>query len=494
MKASFTGSNLRQQLTRPEFANFARAPARTTGKLLAYHDAERPATVRRCFAQNDRNRFVRQTHRPPAAGSPGGAALLHSGQMRVLLSTYDSRGGVEPLVGLAVQLQALGAEVRICAPPDEEFAERVAGLGVPLVPFGESVRAMVTGATPPSEADLRRHIDELIAAQFDTVAAAAQGCDALVAAGLLPAAAGARSAAEKLGIQYVYASYHPADLPSPHHPPPSFWRAPLPPGMVDNRVLWDLDARNANAHFGVTLNRHRAAIGLSPVDNVRGHALTDRPWLAADPALGPWPEPADLDVVQTGAWLLRDTRPLPTELMKFLDAGAPPVYVGFGSMPVPTLESIARASIEAIRAQGRRALLARGWAGLAPIDDGDDCFAVGEVNQQALFARVAAVVHHGGAGTTTTAARAGAPQVVVPQGADQLYWARRAAELGIGTALVGAAPTTGTLSAALATALTPETRARAGALAGQIRTDGAAVAATLLLETIAAEGSAGLAL
>ncbi len=35
--------------------------------------------------------------------------------MRVLLSTYDSRGGVEPLLGLAVQLQALGAQVRACA-------------------------------------------------------------------------------------------------------------------------------------------------------------------------------------------------------------------------------------------------------------------------------------------------------------------------------------------------------------------------------------------
>jgi vancomycin aglycone glucosyltransferase len=89
------------------------------------------------------------------------------------------------------------------------------------------------------------------------------------------------------------------------------------------------------------------------------------------------------------------------------------VYVGFGSMPAP--KDIARVAIEAIRAQGRRALVYRGWADLAPIDDRDDCFGVGEVNQQALFGRVAAVVHHGGAGTTTTAARAGAPQVVYPR-------------------------------------------------------------------------------
>jgi vancomycin aglycone glucosyltransferase len=417
--------------------------------------------------------------------------------MRVLLSTYDSRGGIEPLVGLAVQLRALGAEVRMCAPPDEEFAERLAGFAVPLVPFGESVRAMATAPRSselPSEEYLRRHVDELIAAQFDTVAAAAEGCDALVAAGLLPAAAGARSAAEKLGIHYVYASYQPTDLPSPHHPPPSFRSWPLPPGVIDNRVLWDIDARNVNAHFGPTLNRHRASIGLPPVHHVRDHAITDHPWLAADPALGPWREPTDLDVVQTGAWLLRDTRSLPAELVAFLDAGTPPVYVGFGSMPLRAPTDIARAAVEAIRAQGRRALIAQGWAGLAPIDERDDCFAVGEVNQQSLFDRVAAVVHHGGAGTTTTAARAGAPQVVVPQGADQVYWARQVAHLGIGDAHIGRAPTTESLSAALATSLAPETRARAGAVAGEIRTDGATVAATLLLETISRDGAATLAL
>jgi vancomycin aglycone glucosyltransferase len=172
-------------------------------------------------------------------------------------------------------------------------------------------------------------------------------------------------------------------------------------------------------------------------------------------------------------------------LEAYLNAGTPPVYVGFGSMPAP--KGIARVDIEAIRAQGRRALVSHGWAGLALIDDRDDCFAVGEVNQRALFAQVAAVVHHGGAGTTTTAARAGAPQVVVPQMADQPYWAGRVATLGIGTAHDGPTPTTESLSAALRTALTPQTRARATVVAGTIRTDGATVAATLLLDAVSRE-------
>ena len=91
------------------------------------------------------------------------------------LSAYGSRGGVEPLVGLAVRLRAPGAEVRVCAPPD--CGERLAEVNVPLVPAGRPVRPMVHGATPAP--DLPR--------QFDTVAAAAEGCDALVAGGVTPA-------------------------------------------------------------------------------------------------------------------------------------------------------------------------------------------------------------------------------------------------------------------------------------------------------------------
>ncbi|MEV0705544.1 glycosyltransferase [Saccharopolyspora sp. NPDC050389] len=407
--------------------------------------------------------------------------------MRVLLTGYDSRGGVEPLVGLAVRLRELGAEVRVCAPPDEEFAERLAGVGVPMVPAGRSVRAMVTWAAPRSPSDLPRRAADLIAVQFDAVAAAAEGCDALVATGLMPAAAGARSVAEKLGIRYVYATFQQLTLPSPHHPPMAYPGRPFPPEVTDNRVLWDLDAQSINALFGEALNANRASIGLAPVDNVRDYVIGDRPWLATDPALDPWQEPADLDVVQTGAWFLPDERPLPAELVAFLDAGAPPVYVGFGSASMGASTDAARAGIEAIRAQGRRALVSRGWADLALIDDRDDCFAVGEVNHQALFGRVAAVVHHGGAGTTTTAARAGAPQVVVPQGADQPYWAGRVADLGIGAAHDGPTPTTESLSAALKTALAPEVRARATTVAGTIRTDGARVAATLLLDALSRE-------
>ncbi|WP_369360752.1 glycosyltransferase [Streptomyces sp. cg2] len=407
--------------------------------------------------------------------------------MRVLLLAYGSRGDVEPMVGLAVSLRSLGAEVQMCAPPD--FGELLDGFGLPLVPLGQSVREMatkaMTGTTKPAPGvGISERAAQMVTATYEQIATVAEGCDAVVATGLIPAAAAARSAAEKLGIPYVFVAYFPTYLPSPHHPPLVWPGRPLPPDVTDNRVLWNLNTENMNALFGAAVNTHRTSIGLPPVDNVRDHIFTDRPWLAADPNLAPWLQPSDVDVVQTGAWIRLDERPLPADLEAFLDAGTPPVYVGFGSMPIRDAQDVARAAIEAIRTQGRRALVSRGWADLALTDGGDDCFVVGEVNQQALFRRVAAVVHHGGAGTTTTAARAGAPQVVVPQLADQPYWAARVAELGIGAAHDGPTPTFESLSAALKTVLSPQTRAQAKHMAGLIRTDGATVAADLLRDTV----------
>lgn len=410
-------------------------------------------------------------------------------QVRVVLSTYGSRGDVEPLVGLAGRLKSLGAEVKVCAPPDEDFARRLATVGVEMVGVGRSARELTTAKAAPTPGNLPQRAAELIADQFAVLPAAAEGADVLLATGVMPAAAGARSVAEKLGVRSVSVTFQQLTLPSPHHSPLPYPGRPFPPGVTDNRALWDLDAQSIDALFGEALNTNRAAIGLPPVARVRDYVIGDRPWLASDPVLDPWqPTDGGLDVVQTGAWIVPDERPLPPQLTAFLEAGAPPVYVGFGSMPLRAQEGgpeeAARVAVEAVRAQGRRVILGSGWAGLAlteDLRDHDDCFVVGEVNQQALFRRVAAVVHHGGAGTTTTAARAAAPQVVVPQATDQPYWARRVADLGIGAAHDGPTPTVDSLSAALKAALAPGTAARATAVAGTIRTDGTTVAAKLLL-------------
>jgi vancomycin aglycone glucosyltransferase len=317
-----------------------------------------------------------------------------------------------------------------------------------------------------------------VAAQFEAVTAAAQGCDVIVAGGYVVVAA--RTVAEQMGIRYVWAGYCPIALPSPHHAPPVYSVLGDKPadGTVDNRTLWAQDTHRYTI-FGDALNSHRVSAGLAPVDDVRSYMFTDKPWLAADPTLAPWPEPADPNVVQTGAWILTDQRPLSSELEAFFEAGEPPVYFGFGSIRAP--RDLSRTMIETARALGRRAIVLRGWADLALLDDEPDCLSIAEVNQQALFKRVAAVVHHGGAGTTTAAARAGAPQVVIPQLFDQHYWAQRIHDLGIGTAHPPVVPTADSLTAALSRALQPDVATRAQSIVDAVRTDGATVAAQRLM-------------
>ncbi|BAY49611.1 Sterol 3-beta-glucosyltransferase [Scytonema sp. HK-05] len=400
--------------------------------------------------------------------------------MRVLLSTIGSRGDVQPLVALALELRTLGQEVRLCVPPD--FRDWIESLGMPVTPIGSELRS--TGkanpsAAPPSPERLRQLASATVATQFETIAAAAQGCDVIVGATALQIAA--RSAAERMGIRYVFVAYCPTVLPSPHHaPPPLGLRGDTPtPAPTDYPELWARDAERFNATFGVALNSSRASLGLAPVSDVRSHIFTDRPWLAADPTLGPWPDPEDQAVFQTGAWILPDERPLSPELETFLDAGEPPVYFGFGS--IRASEDLSQVMIKSARALGRRAIVCRGWAELSLVDDEPDCLAIGEVNQQALFKRVAAVVHHGGAGTTTAAARAGTPQVVIPQLYDQHYWARRIHHLGIGTAHAPGTPTTDSLTSALRHALQPDVAARAQSIATAVRSDGAQAAARRLI-------------
>jgi len=176
--------------------------------------------------------------------------------------------------------------------------------------------------------------------------------------------------------------------------------------------------------------------------------------------------------------VLADDRPIPEDVDAFLEEGEPPILVGFGSMPAAG--DISRRLIGAARAVGRRIVVSRGWADLDLVDDAADCIAIGDVSYDLLLPRVASVVHHGSAGTTAAAARAGVPQVIAPMFSDQFYWAKRIVDLGIGAMTPHATMTEESLTASLREVLRPAVEVRARTLAGQVRRDGAEVAARRL--------------
>jgi vancomycin aglycone glucosyltransferase len=369
--------------------------------------------------------------------------------MRVVLSVVGTRGDVQPVFALALRVREHGHEAHLCVPPN--FTAWAAELGFTATSVGIEMRA------PRPGVPTAKPIPDLIADQFDAILGAAQHCDVILGANAHQYAA--PSIAELRDVPYVNALYAPTALPS-----------------EDNVRSWNERARER-------VNANRARLGLSPIDDVLRYVVTDHPWLAADRTLAPAPSIAGLRIVQTGAWMFDDTRPLPGDLEAFLDAGEPPVYFGFGSMPVA--EGTSRVLIEAARAAGRRAILSRGWGGLTLVDDAPDCIGIDEVNHRALFGRVASVVHHGGAGTTHAAARAGVPQVIVPMFGDQPFWASRVRALGAGASILPAELSVERLAAALHEVTQPPTTERAETLARQIAPDGANVAARLLSDLMA---------
>src|SRR5262249_55187560 len=157
-----------------------------------------------------------------------------------------------------------------------DFRDWIEGLGFPVTPIGPEVRSSAArsySATPaPSAPERGRQLVEAsVATQFETIAAAAEGCDLIVAATALQVAA--RSVAERMRIRYFSEAYCPVVLPSPYHAPPPMPPRPghTEPATADNRELWTRNAERFDDLFGPALNSHRASLGLAPVADVRSH-------------------------------------------------------------------------------------------------------------------------------------------------------------------------------------------------------------------------------
>lgn len=169
----------------------------------------------------------------------------------------------------------------------------------------------------------------------------------------------------------------------------------------------------------------------------------------------------------------------PDDLARFLAAGPPPVYIGFGSIVVDDPEALTKMIFGAVAKAGVRAIVSRGWGKIGGDEVPDSIYMVGDCPHDWLFERVSAVVHHGGAGTTAAGLAAGCPTVVVPFFGDQPFWGQMIARAGAGpTPTAFKNLTTDILAENIVFAVRPEVQAAAKELASHIaQEDGAREAA-----------------
>lgn len=191
----------------------------------------------------------------------------------------------------------------------------------------------------------------------------------------------------------------------------------------------------------------------------------------------------------TGYWFLDppgNWQP-PEDLLRFLENGPPPVYIGFGSMRLPDPQALTRLALQALEMSGQRGVLLEGWGALERLPAPEIVLFIREMPHAWLFPRTAAVVHHGGAGTTAAVLRSGVPGIITPFAGDQYAWAEQVRRLGVGPPLGMKKLTAPKLAGAIRQAVgDPGLRARAAALGEQIRAEDGVSSAAALIERRAA--------
>lgn len=367
--------------------------------------------------------------------------------MRILLLTLGTRGDVQPFVALGQELKRRGHDVALgtsssFSPFVEQHGLEYRYINNEFVELaqGEAGRkAMEQWGGMAGRLKWMAEAARLFKPIFRKTLAeewkSAQDAELII---YNPASVGGFHIAEALGVPGIMADAFPTWVPTGDFP--SFALPDLKLGRGYNRLTYRLLPIMTGSMYGSVVQTWRKETLKLPPRSMFGGELvrTDKqpvPVLYSFsrhvvPPPADWPE----NVHVTGYWILdevKDWQP-PPELLKFLEAGSPPVFVGFGSMSGRDPERATRLVLEALAKAGQRGVIVTGWGGLEIADLPKTVFKLESAPYDWLFPHMAAVVHHGGAGTTAAGLRAGKPSVICPFVADQPFWGQRVASLGVG--------------------------------------------------------------
>ncbi|MBN1204895.1 MAG: glycosyltransferase family 1 protein [Myxococcaceae bacterium] len=393
--------------------------------------------------------------------------------MKAVLTNFGTRGDIQPFLALAVELRRHGHQPLLAMPP--AAAGDASRLGLDFVPVGPDLRSAQetinhSMVAAPSVTDstaqllsLFGPLAEALPRMFEDLRAACRGAHVLISGRMQPAA---RMVHDLTQVPFVSVHVeHSGGTAGGSGGSPAFQEA-----------------------VRATINPLRTRLGLPPFSNPLVEGNSPQLVLFANSrhvrqAPADWPSHYHL----TGYFFLEDEAwAPPADLAAFLEAGAPPVVLTFGSMPSEEPEALAALLLESCERAGRRALLQQGPASLAHLPRADSVWLAGALPHSWLFPRAACVVHHGGAGTTASAFRAGVPQVIIPHAYDQFVWADLAWQLGCAAPpLPRAQLSAARLTEALSTALgTPQARQNAAHLGEKVRAEQGVVRARQLIESL----------
>jgi sterol 3beta-glucosyltransferase len=405
--------------------------------------------------------------------------------MRITLFAHGLRGDVWPMVALGWHLANREHEVTVAVPGEFRSLAEQAGLKVAPLPFD----LMAWLAAPEGQhvlsrggASVLRRVAEEYSKHGEALdeahLAAAEGAEALIGGMTTIDRAVALGDALKVPATMVFQQ--------PAAPSGDFASPLITRGKIRSRTLRRASNRLAYRLWWhgnlATTNGFRRKLGLPRKRKTTFARLHENRSILLhtfSPSLLPRPSDWAENLRVTPAWQMPAAiradlgEALPADLQSWLADGDPPIFLGFGSMPVLEPELMFRDVLAVTQALGGRAIVSENCVPERALDTLPSSLrAVGPVDHDRLFPQCAAVVHHGGLGSTTASLRAGRPTMVCSVFSDQPWWGELVRRLGAGTHRSFRKLDRQTLEAGLRTLLDPQTQARAAALGKSIREEG----------------------
>ena len=350
--------------------------------------------------------------------------------MHITILALGSRGDVQPYATLGSGLKSAGHQVRFIT--FESFSSLVVENELDFHPIQGDAQALVaTGGA--DMLGLMRSFGSLAEGYARDLSAPYLGETDLII-NQLPAGLYGFDLAEKYNVPMALAAVIPLARTGTF-PLMGFPKLPLP-GY--NKMTYLLGEQMAWQMFRPVINHWRKqTLDLPPIP-VKGYFSkfgTDQIPIVNGFSHHVVPHPDDWSkhVHVTGYWFPEDKSwEPPDDLSAFIESGEPPVFIGFGSMPIKDPQRTTEIIFEALKQSGQRGILHMGWDGLGDLSLPDHVFKIDYAPYGWLFPRMAMIIHHGGSGTTAFGLRSGVPSCVVPFVFDQFYWGKRIAELGVG--------------------------------------------------------------
>lgn len=365
--------------------------------------------------------------------------------MKVVLACHGVRGDVEPCIVIGRELLRRGHKVRIAVPPNLVAFAEAAGLAA--TPWGSDSQDMMDAQRdywtcffriPWKPDDLKRlgnEISEIVTKcwtqeAFTTLASLAEAADVVIAGNGFEQFAA--NVAEYYDIPFVTVDFFPMRANGQVLPflPALLGRAVM---KVYERVSWAGPVKRVE-------DIQRRQLGL---------AKAKAPWPSRIAQRGTLEIQAYDEVVVprlAAEWAKRGFRrpfvgtltlDLPTELdeeaASWIDSGTPPIFFGFGSVPVDSPTDVIAMISAVCEELGERALVGAGSTNFGSIACPEHIKLVGQVNYAQVFPSCRAVVHHSGAGTIAACLRAGVPQVGLWTLPDQWLRTTQLKRLKVGT-------------------------------------------------------------